>query len=233
MADLGFEPLLGVQERHLSARYGIKPPIPTAYPDVARHLPWAARALELNRYLLDGVNPDGTPCQYRCDSGTFPDIAEQQREMSKREVVTSVVEEAVSVRICQLFVDGNHRTSILSMYEKLADAGWLLDASAVDLYILISNRKRHDWSEVKSPMVNLIVRHLRPCNVIPYETRAMCAGYVKLIAEVNTLFEDSNAFLSSLECGMYAKRGKWRSFRRQSKKRHAQYVCLYGHPHIK
>ena len=124
MTDLGFEPLLGVQERHLSARYSIKPPAPTAYLNVAQHLPWAARALELNRYLLDGINPDGTPCQYRCDSGLFPDRAEQQRQMSKRNLVISVVEEAVSVRVCQLFVDGNHRTSILSMYDCLMPAGY-------------------------------------------------------------------------------------------------------------
>ena len=72
-----------------------------------------------------------------------------------------VVDEAVSVRVCQLFVDGNHRTAILSIYEKLADAGWWLDMSAIDLYILISNRSQAEWSMIKVRMVKKILRQLK------------------------------------------------------------------------
>ncbi|KAL3145670.1 hypothetical protein ABBQ32_003205 [Trebouxia sp. C0010 RCD-2024] len=50
------------------------------------------------------------------------------------------------------------------------------------------------------------------------------AGRVKLIAEINTLFEDVEAFLTSPGPDMCGKRMKWRRFRRRSKEKHAQYV---------
>lgn len=94
------------------------------FPKGAKDTPWQARALELNRYLLDGINPDGTSCQYRQSWYQFPyTTTATQSQISKQDLVRMVVEEAVSVRVCQLYVDGNHRTAILSIYEKLADAG--------------------------------------------------------------------------------------------------------------
>ena len=143
------------------------------------------------------------------------------------------MDEAVSVRVSQLFIDGNHRTSILSIYEKLADAGWWLDMDAFDLYILISNRDQAEWGMVKVRMLKLIVRHLRHCEHVSFEAREVVAERVKLIPETNTLCEDAESFLASKGLELYTKRERWRSFRRQSKKRHAQYVSLYGRPHIK
>lgn len=200
----------------------------------SKDTPWPARALELNRYLLDGVNPDGSRCQYQQSSKRFPDKSTaSESQISKRELVWMVVEEAVSVRVCQLFVDGNHRTAILSIYEKLADAGWWLDMSAVDLYIMISNRRRTEWNSVITSMVKVVVQRLKHCPDISYQARQIFAQQVKLIAEVNTLFEDVDVFLTSGGLEMSPKRKKWRSFRRQSKKRHAQFISLYGRPHIK
>lgn len=122
---LGFEPLLGVRGRHFSARYGPRPLTEVPFSKCSNHVSWPAPALELNRYLLDGINPDGTSCQYRQTSNRFPNkSAANQSRISKRELVRMIAEEAVSVRVDQLFVDGNHRTAILSIYEKLADAGW-------------------------------------------------------------------------------------------------------------
>ena len=200
----------------------------------SKNISWPARALELNCYLLDGINPDGTPCQYRHSSNRVPDkSAANQSQISKRELVRIIVEEAVSVRVGQLFVDGNHRTAILSIYEKLADAGRWLDMSAVDLYILISNRSQLEWNAVKLCMVKVILRHSEQCPDIPFQARCIFARRVKLIADINTLFEDAEAFLASQEIGMSVKRVKWRSFRRRSKKRHPQFVSLYGRPRIK
>lgn len=68
---------------------------------------------------------------------------------------------------------------------------------------------------------------------VPFQARHIFARRVKLIAEINTLFEDVEAFLASQETGMSVKREKRRSFRRRSKKRHAQFVSLYGRPHVK
>lgn len=130
-SGLGFEPLLGVRERHFSARYGPRPLSEVPFPKCSKSISWPVRALELNRYLLDGINPDGTPCQYQYNSSRFPgNTAASQSQISKRELVRMVVDEAVSVRVCQLFVDGNHRSAILSIYEKLVvvvagGGGWL------------------------------------------------------------------------------------------------------------
>ena len=230
---LGFEPLLGVRGRHFSARYGPRPLTEVPLSEYSKNISWPARALELNHYLFDSINPDGTPCQYRHSSNRVPDkSAANQSQITKRELVRIIVEEAVSDRVGQLFVDGNHRTAILSIYEKLADAGWWLDMSAVDLYILISNRSQLEWNAVKLCMVKVILRHSEQCPDIPFQARHIFAKRVK-IADINTLFEDVEAFLASQEIGMSVKREKWHSFRRRSKKRHAQFVSLYGRPHIK
>ena len=233
-SGLGFEPILGKFGRHLSARYGPRPEVQLPYQMTLTGTLWTARALELNQYLLDGINPDGTPCQYRQTGLHFPDKSvANQFQLSKHELVKMVVDEAVSVRVCQLFVDGNHRTAILSIYEKLADAGWWLDMSAINLYVLISNRSQAEWGMIKVRMVKKILEHLKREPGIPVHARQSYAGRVKLIAEINTLFEDVEAFLTSPGPHMSEKRVKWRCFRRRSKKRHAQYVSLYGRPSIK
>ncbi len=206
---LGFEPLLGVRDHQFSARYGPKPLTEVPFSKCSKNISWPARALELNRYLLDGINPDGTPCQYRRSGNRVPDkSAANQSQISKRELERMIVEEAVSVRVGQLFVDGKHRTAILSIYEKLADAGWWLDMSAVDLYILISNMSQLEWIAVKLCMVKVILRHLEQCPDIPFQARHISARRVKLIAEINTLFEDVEAFLACQEIGMNVKRKK-------------------------
>lgn len=71
----------------------------------SKEIPWPSRALELNRYLLDGANPDGTPWQR---GNRFPDKTTAGQRIDKRTLVRLVVEEAVHVRVCQLFVEGNH-----------------------------------------------------------------------------------------------------------------------------
>lgn len=157
----------------------------------------------------------------------------QQSHVNKRQLLSLVVEEAISVRVCQLFIDGNHRTSILSIYEKLADAGWWLHMNAFDLYILISNRHQAEWDVVRPCMVQLILRHLRQYEDISFEALRLVAERVKLIPEINTLCEEAESFLTSKGSERHAKREKWRFFRRQSKKRHVQFVALYGKRHIK
>ncbi len=194
--------------------------------------PWPAWALELNHYLLDGVNPDGTPCQYRQGGLHFPDKSAVS-QLSKHDLVRMVVDEAESVRVCQLFVGGNNRTAFLSTYEKLADAGWWLDMSAIDLYILISNRNQAEWSMVKVHMVKVILVHLKHKPIMHVHARQIHAGQAELITEINTLFEDVQAFMFSQGPGICEKRMKWRPFCRFSKKRHVQYISLYCRPQIK
>lgn len=105
--------------------------------------------------------------------------------------------------------------------------------SAIDLYTLISNRRQVEWNMVKLRMVTVIPKHLKHYPGVPFGARQAFAGQVKLIAKINTLFEDVDAFLNSQGAEMSEKRQRWRSFRRRSKKRHAQFISLYGSPHIK
>lgn len=234
ITGLGFQQLLGSDSQPRSARYAQRPVIATAYPEGCQALPWSARALELNRFLLDSTNPDGSPCQYQHDSHLFPDRnATQDVTISKRALVTAVVNDAVSVRVRQLFVDGNHRTAIVTTYEKLADAGWLLSIDPVDVYILISNRKQEEWRLVKIGLVKMLMKHVKRCNMVSLEARQIFAERVKLIADINSSFEAVDTYLSNASLALYAKRSRWRAFRRKSKKRHAQFTCLYGCPHIK
>ena len=105
--------------------------------------------------------------------------------------------------------------------------------SAVELYILISNRSQEEWKKVKLCMVKVILRHLKHCPDIPFRARQMYTGGVKLTTEINTLFEDTDAFLAPRGPEMWMKRKKWRFCSWRSRKRHAQIVSLYGSPHIK
>lgn len=229
-SGLGFEPILGSSGRHFSARYGPRPKVQLPYPIALMGTPWPARAFELNQYLLDGINPDGTPCQYRQTGLHFPDKSvANQFQLSKHELLRMVVN--VSVRICQLFVDGNHRTAILSIYKKLADAGRWLDMSATDLYILISNRNQADWSMIKVRIVKKILGHLKHEPDVPVHARQIYAGRVKLIAEINTLFEDVEAFLTSPGPNICEKRMKWRHFCRRSRRGMlSMFLCMVAHP---
>lgn len=113
-SGLGFEPIFGSTAQHFSARYGARPVVQAPYPEALMGKSWPARALQLNQYLMDGVNPDGTPCQYRQGGLRFPaKSALSQVQLSKHDLVRMVVDEAVLVRVCQFFVDGSHQTAIL------------------------------------------------------------------------------------------------------------------------
>ena len=186
-SGLGFEPILSSSGRHVSVRFGPRPVVQVPYPEALMGNPWPGRALELNHYLLGG-STQWHACQYRQGGLHFPEkFAVSQVQLSRHDLVRVIVDEAVSVRVCQLFVDGNHCTAILSIYEKLSDAGWWLDMSAIDLYILISSRNKHCGSMVKVRMVKVSLRHLKHEPDIHVHARQIYAGQVKLIAR-STLF---------------------------------------------
>ena len=101
-------------------------------------------------------------------------------------------------RINQLFEDGNHRTAVLSIYEKLADAGWLLTADPFSIYIAISNREHWETSAVEANLNRRIARHAVWNPSVSLAERAAFAADAKQIAAVNSLFEHAHSWLTSM-----------------------------------
>ena len=286
VAELGFEALLGAEDRRRSSQYGQRSTWPLQYPTWSLSKSWHARAADLNEYLLDGILPCGKRSGYKpnCrrypgdslpsmaspaqDALTFigcshhrstdfhdfkghkmhaPDhfsctnnrqsaqrphaclrLPEESRQVdageisslqeaadlrssatsppsqacsctesvsSKTQLARRVVSEARKAREDQLFKDGNHRTAIASIYEKLADHGWQLKMDPFDIYILISNRRGRNWLEVEKEMVHAICRRMRQCKpvdlVVLPAYRSDAAAQVKLVADANSLMQDA------------------------------------------
>lgn len=148
----------------------------------------------------------------------------------KRDLVMWVAQHAYSARVNQLFEDGNHRTAVLSIFEKLADAGWILKADAFSMYIAISNRQCQATALVEANLCKCIFRHTFREQNVTVAQRAAYAADVKQIAAVNSLCEHAQSMLTSRALSREVKRQRWRAFRRLSGRRHAQYVRLYGVP---
>ena len=187
LPELHFGSLLGTTERRRAPRYGPMPPSAAPYPSESIHFSWRERAHQLNVYLLDGCLADGSACGYK-RAARYP--AEDSAHLSKFDVVDLVVREAYTARVNQYFEDGNHRTAILSIYEKLADKGWLLKADPFDLYIILSNRQQEDDARAKLQLAAAVLRKLAWQPNISLEQRAAYALRVKAIASINSLCED-------------------------------------------
>ena len=232
-AGLGLGYLLGNSNKLRSLRYGPNADAPYCYTAHAQNLPWQERALAHNKYLLDNCLPSclgSSPCAYKRQASQYP--AAPPKGLNKEDMVKWIVRHAYMARVNQLFEDGNHRTAVLSIYEKLADAGWLLTADPFSIYIAISNRKHQETSAVEANMYRRIARYSIWKPSVSYAERAAFAEGVKQIAAVNSLFEHAHSWLTSMRVPRGEKRKRWRSFRRSSGHRHAQYVSLYGTPNL-
>lgn len=104
------------------------------------------RLLSLNSYLLDGVLPykfNHQPVQNDYENPNIK-IVQPLPKTYWKSVVKEAVTFAVWIRAAQIFLDGNHRTSILYLHERLAESGILIndanDTISLDLYTLISHR---------------------------------------------------------------------------------------------
>ncbi|KAK9819512.1 hypothetical protein WJX74_001999 [Apatococcus lobatus] len=151
---LGFGPLFGNTAKLRSPRYGREADPPYCYPAQSLARSWQYRALALNTYLLDNCLPHNSgnaPCAYKPHASPYPGAPPSG--LSKRELVRWIVQQAYAARVNQQFEDGNHRTAVLSIYEKLADAGWMLTADAFAIYIAISNRQHHETIKVEKTMI--------------------------------------------------------------------------------
>lgn len=150
--------------------------------------PWTDNTLlQMNGYLLDDTLPSGSACCYRRRSPPTCTISSG----CIREIVQSVTEYAVRLRLGQYLEDGNHRTSILVVFELLALHGIQCEADAVTLYILISNRCQTEWKSRTARLSHYIYKNSRVRSV-SINRRHQVAKEVKALWRWNSFFDNLN-----------------------------------------
>lgn len=204
--------------RKRSPRYGPNPKRTIPWESCSKNGTLGERILSLNKFLLDDTLPDGSRCTW---VGTPPEFRYPTNlRKSKCEAIASVVQFAIELRRNQRLQDGNHRTSILLMFELLADAGIHCDADVVDLYILLSNGGNDAsyelWTERQTQIERFLQRSTRR-KVVGDEQRYHFAMNVKSLWKWSTLFEDLNKVTDIKNL---------RKIKRRSQKRYQQWYRL-------
>ena len=152
------------------------------------------RCLQMNRFLLDDTLPDNSRCGYQRNTYSLSYPAGVSRTRSFRENIECVVSFAFSVRVNQYFWDGNHRTSILAVFELLADVNILCNADPVAMYVILSNGgNEHDYEDVKVRVCELtkyIRRHSKIVPIVTYAQRVYNALNVKALWRWSSFFEE-------------------------------------------
>ena len=122
--------------------------------------------LKMNRYLLDDTLPSGGKVDFQ-QFKSLPQIPIKELRMlrklnKKQELLTLLVEFTVNCREMQYLMDGNHRTSILLLYELLHTfdiSSYKLDP--IRLYVLYSNCGQSAWADRKQDIVKYCTRRTR------------------------------------------------------------------------
>lgn len=117
-------------------------------------IPLVSRLEALNRFILDdhlpgGGRPTGARAILRPNS-VFRNGHLRQHYI--REVCAS----AKKIVENQYFQDGNHRTAVLTIYEKMADVDVLVTCAPMKLYVLLSNRKEQPELENSDALFRLV-----------------------------------------------------------------------------
>ena len=185
------------------------------------------RLEKLNHFLLNGVGSGWKNHERPLSLQRYED-----RELTG--LSKHVVHQAFVIRIAQRFVDGNHRTAILWIFECLADAGFVLNADPVDFYIILSNRQQKEYEECEIEAVQLVKKGMaRRVDQVKWTTRMGHALRVKAIPKWNTFFEDIDETIVGRRSRLSTKRRKWRQFKQKSRKRFEQFRRLYPRSHPK
>ena len=194
------------------------------YPKDSYKKSWKYRLLELNKYVLNGFNPNHTPAGLVQDK-IYPSW-ELIESTCKKDIIKNAVINAIKVRIDQRFYDGNHRTSILAIYEYLVDNKLCLKIDPVYLYILISNRQNESWITIQEKMIKAIMKYTYFCE-INIDFREQSGELVKQLPDWNKFFEDLFSITTDNSIPVLDKRLKYREIKRKSPKRFIQYRKLY------
>ena len=130
-------------------RYGEISKTPYFYPNLQYNEDFKERLRQLNEFLLDGKLPDGKPCGYKNKCIRINRRILETR--SKESILKDAIGFAVNIRASQIFWDGNHRTAILSIHERLAEFRCSLtdpkNFLSLDIYTIISHRNCKDCNQ--------------------------------------------------------------------------------------
>lgn len=122
---------------HLLPRYGPEERTVEQYPAQSVNHAWNQRLLDLNRFLLDNILASGSSCSY---NAPYANRLVPCLWIQPQANIGSIMDKAISVRVNQLFCDGNHRSAVLFIYESMADLGFNLSANPFEFYIKLSHR---------------------------------------------------------------------------------------------
>lgn len=162
--------MIGKLEVKRSARYGESPKHTIDWVDIdwkssKNH---AGDYLRMNRIILDDTLPSGDKADFQqFQRQSFPQIPIEKlimlRELNKKqELLNFLIEFTVNCRNMQYLMDGNHRTSILLLFELLGT----FDISCckldpIRLYVLYSNCGQDNWSERKQNILKYCTKRTR------------------------------------------------------------------------
>lgn len=196
-------------ERNL--RYGrSRPESITWYTLELDGLSFSQRLLEYNKYLLDGYVPSGEVCAYRTNATIQAPSLNGINGL--RQLCDKIARVAFAIRRNQYFLDGNHRTAILTTFELIKENGYTLSADPVDMYIILSNRnERLDWTISESLYAKKLRRNTR--------RQDKHREKVKSLWQWNSLFCD-------LSAGIPLERKVLHDIKRRSPKRYIQWTKL-------
>ncbi len=237
----------GFHWQTLLSRYGPEERIIYQYNLSTTGLPWNRRLLQLNRYLLDNTTISGTCGYQRPYYQNIPPISYLFRNpplsnnVSINEILRLIrecVDHVIFIRVNQPFIDGNHRTAILYLYERLLDCGYILRADPVDLYARLSHRdcpqmcglvNEHHCSRTQQSLVKWIRRRIRrEMNIRTDHLRIQVAEEVKTLARWNTVFTDlEDLFYRVTTRNIQESRSAYRYFKRREPKRFHQFRLLH------
>ncbi|KAJ3377450.1 hypothetical protein HDU92_008284 [Lobulomyces angularis] len=154
----------------------------------------AEKFLQLNCYILDNTLPSGRAAafqQYKKQNfKPIPIKQLQQHQFKKKEMLSLIVNYTIDCRISQYLEDGNHRTSILLLYELCSVLKLKCFANPIKLYILFSNCAQVSWDLKIAEIIKYCVNHSNFDNQLDFsQERKNNALKVKYLWYWNSFFE--------------------------------------------
>lgn len=117
-------------------------------------VPLVSRLEVLNRFILDDHLPGGGR-----PTGARPILRPNslfRKDHLRQHYIREVCASAKKIVENQYFQDGNHRTAVLTIYEKMADVDVLVTCAPMKLYVLLSNRKEQPELENSDALFRLV-----------------------------------------------------------------------------
>jgi hypothetical protein len=112
----------------------------------------------LNHWLLDGYTFGDHPCTASCHFALSPEEIRKKAASTRWQGIAAVIADtAFRIRAAQEFLDGNHRSAVLYIFESCTAFDRCLDTDPLVLYTLISCR---DYATSPNDAIDLLTREI-------------------------------------------------------------------------